>query len=180
MGAGQWQHRAERQQRREAVEEAVVAAEHHRRAETGQGDLGAGEGVQMVLGLALRAQVVTGAAGLVGAERAHVQQPAHAAVLAGLEHLLRQLDVHVTEPLATVAALVEDADQVDHRVAIAEVALELVRIVDVGQHQQVAVALAPAREHAYVLAGVVEAGDYLVAGEAGAAEHAYGINFHYS
>ena len=97
----------------EAVDEIVVLAEHHRRLKAGDLQFALTEGVQQVFAFALAAQVQAAAGGLVGAERADVQQAPDAGPVAGFDHGLDEIDVIAAK--IALASLVQDADQVDHR-----------------------------------------------------------------
>jgi hypothetical protein len=68
-------------------------------------------------------------------QRAHLQQPAHPGRLHRLEHAFGQGHEHPLEPAAVVAALVEDAREVDHRVGAGERIGEEARVVDVAAPQ---------------------------------------------
>ena len=82
---------------------------------------------------------------------------------------------------AAETALVEDADEIDDDVLATKALAELRLLVDVavlqceaGQHQQVLVLLAVARQHRDLVAVLDQAGDQPRAEKSGAAENADG------
>ena len=100
---------------------------------------------------------------------------------AGGGDALRQFDVQRAEGLA--AGLVEDADQVDHRIAALEVLRER-RVADrdqrhAGHHFQLAAAaLRMAGQHPHRVAAVGEPGHEGAANETRAAQYADSLNLH--
>src|SRR5437588_140838 len=114
--------RREAQQLREAVGESVPGSEDHRGTEArhpglGAGRLGMRRGAQPRFRGRLGAQVT--ARGLaVRAERAHVQHAPHRRRACRRHHLGGELGVHHVE--ARAAARIQDADEIDDRVAAGE------------------------------------------------------------
>jgi len=115
----------------------------------------------------------------VGVQRAHVHQALHALLLARLDDFLGQLDVHAREfrTVGIAPPAVENADQVDDRVAPGYQAQERFRLVHVGLHHvhrgqedQVLRALAPARGHENDMPFVDELAHDVAADKAAAAD----------
>ena len=148
-GARERQHRRHAQQVREAVEEAVAGTEDHRWAKDRRGET---RGFHARFGLAARAQIMTLA--FAGAQRAHLQQTRHARRVAGGNQCFGEFDMRFAKAAAVAAALIEDADEVDHRLRAVQVTPQHIAVVDIGahdghtrQHAELAMFLAIAREH---------------------------------
>ena len=117
------------------------------------------------LRLALGAQVIARCVDR-GLERGHLQQSSHAGGSRGLQHAAREFDMGATKAPAAETALIEDTDEIDDDVLAAKALAELRLLVDVavlerqaGQHQQVLVLLAVARQHRDLVAVLDQAGD---------------------
>jgi hypothetical protein len=186
VGAGERERQRHRlEQAREAVDEGVAGPEDHRRLEHGGLERGIALREQDPFRLALGAQVVRGALGGVGVERAHLQESRDPGALRRVEQLARELGVCVAEARAVAAALVEDADQVDHGVGTFELARQRLLVVDVGghqahrrQHQHVAVTERLPRQHLEAMAVGGQPGGEVPADEPGAAEHDDALDRH--
>ncbi len=114
-----------------------------------------------------------------GVQRRHLQQTVHAGVFRRLQHAAGEFGVGATEAVAAEAALVQDADEIDHHFLAAKPLGELRLVVDVailqrqaGQHQQVLVEFAVARQHCDAVAGVDQPRDEARADETGAPKDA--------
>src|SRR5437016_2187508 len=129
--------RREAQQLREAVGESVPGSEDHRGTEArhpglGAGRLGMRRGAQPRFRGRLGAQVT--ARGLaVRAERAHVQHAPHRRRACRRHHLGGELGVHHVE--ARAAARIQDADEIDDRVAAGEQLAQYARLVHVRDRE---------------------------------------------
>ena len=111
------QHGRHAQQTREAEEKAVAGTENHRRPEDRPCEPRA---FHARFGFAARLQVE--AVAFAGAQRAHLQQARDAGCAARCDQRFGQLDVRLAKAAAVVAALVEDADEIDRRVGARELA----------------------------------------------------------
>ncbi len=138
LRAREHDHRQELRQQREQVEEGILGTEDHRGPEHGDREILRGQ--RRALADALGAQVLGGRL-RVGAERAHVQQALHARDAAGVDHRLRELDVHPREIgtvvvraalVAPPAPAVQHAGKIDDRVAARGELLQHARLIDVG------------------------------------------------
>ena len=112
-------------QRSEQIEEAIALAEDHRRPQHGQIETPA---AQRRFAARLRAQVLARRVD-VRAERADMDDAAHAGAAARLGEPLRQANV---DALELGLAAVQDRDEIDHRVGVAQHPGERVVVVDVA------------------------------------------------
>jgi predicted aminopeptidase len=184
LGAGQGEGPGSQpQQGREAVQEPVARAEDDRRAEAGHGHAGPAQGVGPVLALALGPEIEAGALRLVGVEGAHVEKPVDARGPAGIDEAVHEL--HVDLPEAAVAALVEDAHQIHHRLAALHQPGQALRVPqiglyhrDQGQGREPGVALGPTAGHDRADAGPLQPDAQMAADKTGAAENADSANLH--
>ena len=103
------------QEPREAVHEVVARPEDHGRLEDRPGEVRAAFLAHDALAAALAPEVVARAGVRVRIERAHVQEPVDPLAPAGIDELSHEVHVRARESAAAAAALVQDADQVDHR-----------------------------------------------------------------
>ena len=161
-------------ERAEAVEEIILRAEHDR----GPQDRGVRHG-RKHLGLAgrLAARVERGQV-RVGAERRHMDQP-RPGRRRGLRDVVRAFRLHRLEAL--LAALEQDADQVDHHVGAAHRGLHRGRVAQIGLHRvdlpdlperlQVAREVRPAHRRADAVARARQRPHHVAAEEPGAAEY---------
>lgn len=127
----------------------------------------------MRLGLAARLQVVAGT--VAGMQRTHLQQAAHTAGAHRVRHGVAQFDVHLAEALAVVAAFVEDADEIDHRVGIGEGFTQERRVMHIacamrGPRRHALARRRITREHAHAIPVREQTRDQPLADEAAAAE----------
>ena len=129
MRAAQRKYRRPPEQAGKQVEEDILRAENHRRAEYRHRQILAVSRQHERLAFPLAALVVGEAVG-VAAEGAHVQQPLYPRRAAGVHHFAWQLHVRALE-MAPGFYFMEDADQIDDRIDALELPLERVRVVDV-------------------------------------------------
>jgi hypothetical protein len=167
------------QQSGEQVEEGILATEDHRRLEDGPVELRSDD---RRLGFALAALVAAGAV-RVRIERTHLDEAPDAGGLAGGDAAPRHADVHVGKRLAP--GLVEDADEVDHRIgAVGEprqgFSVRRVRFVDFDRRQQdqVPCVIAATRGYDDAMAGRRQAPDDVASDEAAASHDKDGLLVH--
>src|SRR6185312_6033004 len=170
-------HDATRQseERGEAVGERVAWAEDDRWAEDGEIEV-RGSGADELLCFALGSQVAAGSALPIRAGGAHLQQPADLRVPRGGDEFRGEIHMYGVEGGA--AALVENADEVDHRVHPAEQLAERAWIVDVRgdeldrrEDPEVLPVTGTACGYPHPVSVAHETRDELRTDEAGAAQH---------
>src|SRR5581483_2019302 len=129
IGAGENNDRKQVRQRREEIQEAVLAPEYHRRPEDRGVDSARLRHADLLLAARLGAQVLAGRV-VRRMQRGDVDQPPHAARTAGIDDLARQLGVHAREVAA--ARLVQNAGETYTDVAAGKQAQQLRRLMHVG------------------------------------------------
>src|SRR5690606_30800624 len=162
---------------REAVREGVARTEDHRRLEDREAHV-ARLIADQLLGLALRAQVVARPAIRVRLQRAHVQEPRDARLVARTQQLCDEIDVHMLEPAAVASPLVQDADEIDDGIGASEERRERALVVhvradqlDAREHEQIAIPLPAPRRNRDPVAGSDEMGGERTSDETRSAEH---------
>ena len=181
MRTRHWQDRSEFEQGGELVIEVIVRSEDDRRLEAGN---------RQILGRhdrlftrALGEQVLAWPFGGVCPQRAHVQQALDPGRPAGIRYLARQFGMDGAEALAGI--FMQDADQIDDRIAAAKLILQDRGIVNVrfdqlgaGQHGNFAMPLRMAGQHPECIAPVGQPRGQMPTNKTSAAQYTNLLNFH--
>ena len=91
-------------------------------------------GVGAIFTFALAAEIATRATGLVGVQGAHVQQARHPGGATGVHDQVHQFHMKTPEGLG-LAAFVEDAEEIDHCIAVAELLGQGPELEEIGADQ---------------------------------------------
>ena len=142
--------------------------------------------MQQVFGPALAPEVMAGAVYGIGVQGAHLQDPPDPVRLAGGNEVFRESHMRAQKPRAVIAFFVEDADQVDNRVAAGQVLPQALGVMHIGlyqveprqQDQICPVVFTIAGQHPLRVARFRQAVAEGAAHKAGPAEHGDALNQH--